>query len=210
MDAPTAPTDEAFASRRSPTPASPPDEEALMRQAMGFSAFGNQDSHPSKRRRYNSRLDSAVVGAPDFDAPTGANATVVTERQSTQNDDEIDLDNDDDDDEQGAPLDPRDAPALAGAQAQIEEMLAQEGGSTTTLPNRPNPAWGLQAGRGGRGQGRRGGHQPQEDRGEPAKPWWEGYYDAWSNENPWKALEEKAGLVSSGTWVARGVKASTG
>ncbi|RBQ85327.1 hypothetical protein VDGD_07078 [Verticillium dahliae] len=188
-------------------PASPESEDALMMQAMGFAAFGGDGSHPSKRRRYNPRTDNAVVGVPDFAAPTGANATAVAERQQDGlNEDEIDLDQDDD---EGAPLDLGDAPALAGAQAQIEEMLAQEGGGHATLPSRPNPAWGLQVGRGGRGQGRRGGHRQQEDRGEPAKPWWDGYYDASSNENPWKALEEKAGLASKGTWIARGVKNAT-
>ncbi|KAM0269450.1 hypothetical protein ACHAQH_009724 [Verticillium albo-atrum] len=208
MDPPTPPNNEAVASPQSPVPPSPPSEEALMMQAMGFAAFGNQGNHPSKRRRYNPQRDAAVVGAPDFDAPTGANATMVAERQGAQNDDEINLEGEDQYD-QGAPLDPRDAPALAGAQAQIEEVIAQEGGGSATLPTRPNPAWGLQAGRGERGQGRRGGHQQQEDRGGPATPWWEGYYDSWSNENPWKMLEEKAGFTSKGTWIARGVRNAT-
>ncbi|KAM0528680.1 hypothetical protein ACHAPS_001645 [Verticillium nonalfalfae] len=174
---------------RSDEPPSPESEDALMMQAMGFAAFGGDGSHPSKRRRYNPRTDNAVVGGPEFDAPTGANATAVAERQQDGlNEDEISLDEDDD---EGAPLDLGDAPALAGAQAQIEEMLAQEGGSHATLPSRPNPTWGLPGGR------------------EPANPWWDGYYDAWSNENPWKALEEKAGLASKGTWIARGVKNAT-
>lgn len=34
-------------------------------------------------------------------------------------------------------------------------------------------------------------------------PWWQGYYDPQTNQNPWEALEKKMGLAPRGTWLPR-------
>ena len=60
--------------------------------------------------------------------------------------------------------------------------------------------------------GRHGGEE-REDEGEEEEagrqrerrdPWWDGYYDPTSNENPWAELERRAGLGEKGSWLAKG------
>lgn len=41
-------------------------------------------------------------------------------------------------------------------------------------------------------------------------PWWEGYYDAKMNENPWEKLERQRGLEPRGVWSRRAVGAGPG
>lgn len=41
-------------------------------------------------------------------------------------------------------------------------------------------------------------------------PWWEGYYDAKMNENPWERLERQRGLEPRGVWVQRAVGQGSG
>ncbi|KXH41212.1 hypothetical protein CSIM01_03418 [Colletotrichum simmondsii] len=118
---------------------------------------------------------------------------------------------------------------LANRGAAVEDgTSASQAQSTTSsslptssaLPRRPDATWGKEMGtapttmptrerpeqhqhqhqRGGRG-----GYQQQQRN--DGKPWWEGYYDPASNENPWERLEKKAGVLSKGTWVARGTQA---
>lgn len=57
----------------------------------------------------------------------------------------------------------------------------------------------------GRHQGRAGQGGPRHvgPVGTAGAPWWEGYYDAKMNENPWEKLERERGLQPRGTWLAR-------
>ncbi|KXH61212.1 hypothetical protein CSAL01_12095 [Colletotrichum salicis] len=135
--------------------------------------------------------------------------------------------------------DPTVAPALAHAQSLIDELTnssgaapedrtpAPEAQSTTSslptssaLPQRPDASWGKEMGsapttmptreRPEQHQHQPGGRQgyKQQQRND-GKPWWEGYYDPASNENPWERLEKKAGVLPKGTWLARGAQAQT-
>ncbi|KAL3295383.1 hypothetical protein RB213_003572 [Colletotrichum asianum] len=105
---------------------------------------------------------------------------------------------------------------------------AQQGGagagdalpSGASLPRRPEASWGRElgaaptsmpgwnqgdaphGGRGGRGGARNNHHQHQ--RRDDGKPWWEGYYDHKSNENPWAKLEKAAGVEPRGSWALEG------
>ncbi|KAH6684858.1 hypothetical protein F5X68DRAFT_276921 [Plectosphaerella plurivora] len=204
-------------------------DAAAMAQAMGFSSFGMQDDHPSKKRKYNPRAD-ASTDAPAAHRPavrpspaTGANAEAPR-----TNTDEINLD--DDEEETGADIS---GTALAYVQTQIDEMIADSSnsngaseltaqplyagqaagaGNGFSLPNRPNPSWGVQVGsppqpaeRGGhsQGRGRRGGSHGQHGAGGDGKPWYDGYYDNRSNENPWQYLEKAAGLEPHGSWALK-------
>ncbi|TIC96893.1 hypothetical protein CH35J_007675 [Colletotrichum higginsianum] len=77
------------------------------------------------------------------------------------------------------------------------------GSVPTTMPTRERPAQVQAADHQPRGGGGGGGHY-QQHQGKDGKPWWEGYYDRASNENPWDRLEKKAGVQSRGSWVPRG------
>ncbi|KAL2883396.1 hypothetical protein SGCOL_001078 [Colletotrichum sp. CLE4] len=81
----------------------------------------------------------------------------------------------------------------------VKEM----GSAPTTMPTRERPEQHQHQHQRG---GRQGYGQQQRNDG---KPWWDGYYDPASNENPWERLEKKAGVLSKGTWVARGAQAQT-
>ncbi|ROT42432.1 hypothetical protein SODALDRAFT_374769 [Sodiomyces alkalinus F11] len=205
---------------------------------------------------------SAVVYTTDnsFTTTAAALASIPgSNNAATQNTEEIDLDESEDEDNGGereggnggailypdveeGTGDHLKAPALAKAQALIDEIVARHGGdgstgtnegavhsfslppggspgnSGVTLPNRPSPSWGQNQGS-LPNIGQEGGHghdQPlpmpqRQGRGqgqgrEPGKPWWEGYYDPASNENPWAALEKKAGLQSRGSWLSRSTR----
>ncbi|KAK2004299.1 hypothetical protein LX36DRAFT_650083 [Colletotrichum falcatum] len=87
---------------------------------------------------------------------------------------------------------------------------------SAALPRRPEVSWGKEVGsaptamptreRHGEvaaGRPPRGGRQGYQQQRGDGKPWWEGYYDHASNENPWERLEKKAGVQSRGTWVSR-------
>ncbi|KAJ0300474.1 hypothetical protein COL5a_006747 [Colletotrichum fioriniae] len=98
--------------------------------------------------------------------------------------------------------------------------------TSSALPQRPDASWGKEMGSAPttmptreRSEQHQHQHQHQHQRGgrqgyqqqqrNDGKPWWEGYYDPASNENPWEKLEKKAGVLSKGTWVARGAQAQT-
>lgn len=74
------------------------------------------------------------------------------------------------------------------------------------LPARPTNQQNFQRGQnhqhGRGGQGGSHGAGPGSI-GLGGAPWWEGYYDAKMNENPWEKLERERGLLPRGTWVAR-------
>ncbi|KAF4776692.1 hypothetical protein HER10_EVM0008104 [Colletotrichum scovillei] len=109
-----------------------------------------------------------------------------------------------------------------GISAPQAQSTASSLPTSSALPQRPDASWGKKMGtapttmptrerpeqhqhqhqRGGRG-----GYQQQQRN--DGKPWWEGYYDPASNENPWERLEKKAGVLSKGTWVARGTQPQT-
>ncbi|OLN86658.1 hypothetical protein CCHL11_03754 [Colletotrichum chlorophyti] len=135
-------------------------------------------------------------------------------------------DADKDAEEGGAALyaDPSVAPALAHAQSLIDELATRGAASDAspngaaqslpaTLPRRPEASWG--AGMGSlptmpaREHDAAAGHQPRGRRHqnqcqrEDGKPWWEGYYDPTSNDNPWEKLERAAGVPARGSWVPR-------
>jgi hypothetical protein len=155
----------------------PDDDQALMAQAMGFSAFGSQ--HPNKKRRYNPRADAGGFSLPPKPASTGANSTTLGLKPSKgSNADEIALDDDGDD---GAPV---------PAPAQVRPA---------SLPQRPAlPPGGFAA---GQHQPQFQPRRPQDP--PPLGIWYEGYYDPMSNENPWERIETARGMSSVGSWLSR-------
>lgn len=105
-------------------------------------------------------------------------------------------------------------------QAKIDEILAsaQPGVSVAPLPTSGYTDTGIverglasasaslavESGRGGGGvRGGRGGFSSARG-GRRNERWWEGYYDASFNVNPWEALEKKAGLRTVGRWLEKG------
>ncbi|KAK1986365.1 hypothetical protein LZ30DRAFT_582314 [Colletotrichum cereale] len=88
---------------------------------------------------------------------------------------------------------------------------------SAALPRRPEMPWGKEMGsaptamptrerhaEAAAGHPARGGRQGYQQQRNDGKPWWEGYYDHASNENPWERLEKRAGVQSRGTWVSKG------
>ncbi|KAH7159695.1 hypothetical protein B0J13DRAFT_110990 [Dactylonectria estremocensis] len=152
------------------------DDEALMAQAMGFASFGAQ--HPNKKRRYNPRADAVSVSQPKPSA-TGANSTALGPAPTVRsNVDEIALDDDDAVDTE--------APALAQVRP-------------ASLPQRPA------APQGGFATSHQASFQPRRPQDPPPSgPWYDGYYDPSTNENPWERLEKARGLSALGPWLPRG------
>ncbi|OAQ73237.1 hypothetical protein VFPPC_12957 [Pochonia chlamydosporia 170] len=162
-------------------------DAAAMAAAMGFSSFGAQD-RPQKKRRYNPAVDAVSQSSPSLkDASTGSNSTPLGKQTSTPkqaaNEDEIDLEGEDDEQQSGQKEAPRES----------EGQVPSHHG----LPARPAPGTGFV---GSRGQP---ASRERASQGTSAKPWYEGYYDNMSNENPWERIEKKLGLESKGTWVPR-------
>ncbi|KAK1596602.1 uncharacterized protein LY79DRAFT_509325 [Colletotrichum navitas] len=88
---------------------------------------------------------------------------------------------------------------------------------SAALPRRPDVSWGKEMGstpttmptrernaEAAAGHPPRGGRQGSQQQRSDGKPWWEGYYDHASNENPWERLEKKAGVQPRGAWLSRG------
>jgi hypothetical protein len=146
------------------------------------------------------------------------------------NDHEIDLDdednNNDNDKSHHAGTDGTDGTDLLNAnsgqyQSDISTMLAtkdvREGGLLTqsvshSLPYKPPPGINASPRVAGHGMDNsamatfliESGDQEETHRGRGGrKPWWEGYYDPTSNENPWEKLEQAMGLEPKGTWCPR-------
>lgn len=72
------------------------------------------------------------------------------------------------------------------------------------LPSRPPNSENFQRSKGHHhGRGGQGGPHNSAFDGTAGAPWWEGYYDAKMNENPWEKLERERGLQPRGTWLAR-------
>jgi hypothetical protein len=182
--------------------------------AMGFSSFGGQ---PKKKRKHNHN-PSPSPAAPDFhEASTtstlagvmpstglgGADWLRKNESGAGGNADELDLDDDNDVVKVGGPTTWHGGGvALSTGQQEndhdsvrssdgIRQETGTLAGPTHQLPERPGPA--AQPILRGQGSG-----------GRSSKPWWEGYYDPQSNENPWERLEEKMGLKAQGSWLPRG------
>lgn len=72
------------------------------------------------------------------------------------------------------------------------------------LPSRPSYQQNFQRSQiHQRGKGGRGGGNEFRSAEETGAPWWEGYYDARMNENPWERLERDKGLQPRGAWLAK-------
>lgn len=142
---------------------------------MGFSSFGGQN-RPQKKRRYNPRADAVQDDPP---SGTGANSTALG--RPAANADEIDLEDD-----------PTTEPPATQAQVR-----------PASLPQRPAPGTGFVDGQ----KPAAAAHHPppaSHEGGGSRAPWYEGYYDHLSNENPWERLEKTKGLESKGSWLPRG------
>ncbi|VUC22801.1 unnamed protein product [Clonostachys rosea] len=163
-----------------------------MAQMMGFSAFGSQD-RPQKKRKYNPNADSFVERQPP-QATTSSNSIPLGPPPVTKpsaNVDEIDLEDDEE------------------SSAAVKDIVPDGGGiaelSTNSLPRRPAvgvgeavPYNGAHSGHGSRPHhhNRAAGH---DNHG--GKPWYDGYYDSISNENPWEKLEKAMNLQPiGGVW----------
>ncbi|CAM1509081.1 Fc.00g028200.m01.CDS01 [Cosmosporella sp. VM-42] len=177
---------------------SDPDADDLMAQTMGFSSFGGQN-RPQKKRRYNPRADAAQGDAPLEDAGTGANTTALGATRPAVNVDEIGLDDDDDDyNNPSASRDQRPQPTEASAsEAQVRPA---------SLPQRPGPRTVFATDATPHQQIQHPGKSHQRSR----QPWYDGYYDPMSNENPWERLEKAKGLEPKGSWLPRGHGTNTG
>ncbi|KPM34027.1 hypothetical protein AK830_g12547 [Neonectria ditissima] len=153
------------------------DDQALMAQALGFASFGAQ-GHLNKKRRYNPRADATLI-AGQKPSVTGANSTALGPAPiARSNADEISLDDDGDDESALAPTQVRPA----------------------SLPQRPAVPPGGSASR-EQAHFQSNPHRSQD----PSRgPWYEGYYDPMSNENPWDRIEKTRGISSVGTWLPRG------
>jgi hypothetical protein len=201
------------------------DDAQAMAQAMGFSSFGAQD-RPQKKRKYNPQADAAGLTStapPLKEAATGSNMAPLGTRapplppsQPGVNNNEISLDDEEDDKAadggaalgltanqifggDGTPGEPQ-TPAQVQVELQTQtQMQTQPHG----LPQRPPPANSHQH----PGPSRGGHHHPQgrhQGSTEKHSPWYEGYYDPSTNENPWQRLEDSLGLQPKGPWVPRG------
>ncbi|CAH0041386.1 unnamed protein product [Clonostachys solani] len=168
------------------------DEGLDMAQMMGFAAFGSQD-RPQKKRKYNPNADSFVERQPP-QATTSSNSIPLGPPPVTKpstNADEIDLE----DDEDSSPA--------------VKETVPGGGSipkpGMNSLPRRPavgvgedgGPSNGARSGHGSRTHHNRGaGHDSHG-----GKPWYDGYYDSISNENPWEKLEKAMDLQPiGGVW----------
>jgi hypothetical protein len=167
-----------------------------MAQMMGFSAFGSQD-RPQKKRKYNPNAESFVERQPPQATTTSSNSIPLGPPPVTKpsaNADEIDLE--DDDGEDGSPA-VKEAVPGGGGGGGIPEP------SVNSLPRRPAvgagedgpPSNGAHPGHGSRTHhnNRAAGHD-----GHGGKPWYDGYYDSISNENPWEKLEKAMNLQPIG------------
>jgi hypothetical protein len=157
------------------------DGAAAMQAAMGFSSFGD---HQHKKRKYNHRADDAQLG--DGDTPLLSA-------------------------EGAASLPARPPAVVRSPQSPTSAPHSHRGGGR---------GWGGggRGGRGGRGHHQHGGHDGGGESGggggsaaaAAGKPWWDGYYDNGSNENPWASLERARGLESKGAWLRWGERVDGG
>lgn len=188
-------------------------DAAAMAEAMGFSGFGSQ--RPAKRK-FNANADAVLDVEPSPDkkkggnvSKTGANNAPLGARRQLS--------------ALPAALSARPTAGFSAAASATDpdeiDLGENENVYNTSdphrvidtgppgLPARPSqPSFGRGQnrgrGRGGRG-GRGGGGHDFHSSGGVGDPWWEGYYDARMNENPWEQLEMERGLQPRGTWVAR-------
>ncbi|POR31711.1 Uncharacterized protein TPAR_08061 [Tolypocladium paradoxum] len=182
------------------------DDEAAMAQMMGFSAFG---APQNKKRKYNPNADAATGAPPQPSrgsgrgASTGSNATPLGQAQNraagraatTTDTHEMDLDDDGDS-----------APAAAHLPAQ-EDATASSGPALVRpagLPERPAPRTGFVGSPFSEPLAGQRRHERRPDDDPSRGQWYQGYYDASSNENPWDRLEKAMGLQPKGTWISRG------
>lgn len=184
-------------------------DASAMAEAMGFSGFGMQRA--AKKRKFNPRADASVSGQQVPNASgSGANSAPLGERRlppppaslpsrppaaAAGNAEEIGLD---DEDDAGPGADAGDG---LGAGPEVEAQGWMGNAVDSGPPGLDARAAGRfrkqQPGGGPRAAGRHGGG------GGDGRPWWEGYYDAKMNENPWERLEKQRGLEPRGTWLAR-------
>lgn len=166
----------------------PDADAAAMAQAMGFSSFGAQDHHPQKRRRYNAAADSITSAHPPGPSAT---ATTTTGSNST-------------------PLGTPSAKPAADSEAEPPRETTSSSQEPREPPLASMPAHALAPA--GRGGGSVGGASSLESHATPGRrverrrnePWYMGYYDGTSNENPWERLEKAMGLrTRGGIWVPR-------
>lgn len=141
--------------------------------------------------------------------------------RSVENADEIDLDGDD---ERGSEAHDLGATAFGarnklidalqtpgGYESEDEDSMVVQPSSHTIvdngppgLPSRPPHQQSLLKGQNHQhARGGRGGSYGADGAGTGGAPWWEGYYDARINENPWERLEKERGMLPRGTWLAR-------
>ncbi|GAB0135113.1 hypothetical protein EsDP_00003462 [Epichloe bromicola] len=168
------------------------DAAAAIAQAMGFSSFGAQDHHPQKRRKYGPAESITSASA------TGSNSTPLgapSPKPKPATDSDSDPDGiDPDRDEADAPRE------TTPSQEPREPPLA-------SMPAHPPAGRGGFVGGASSGshatRGRRVGVGVGVER-RHNEPWYTGYYDCTSNENPWERLEKSMGLrTRGGTWVPR-------
>ncbi|KAI9158605.1 hypothetical protein HJFPF1_06603 [Paramyrothecium foliicola] len=174
-----------------------------MASAMGFASFGAQD-RPQKKRKYNPNADAAGLvsqATPPKQATTGSNSTplgtstrAAPPPQALSNTDEISLE-EDGEAEGGVSLGTEGSEATGaeqGTKAESQLHWQQHG-----LPQRPPAQFQQPAHNSSRFHGHAGGQAP----------WYDGYYDPSSNENPWRRLEDSLGLQSKGSWLSRDAQA---
>ncbi|RDW68351.1 hypothetical protein BP5796_09008 [Coleophoma crateriformis] len=199
-------------------PTSDDDGAAAMAAAMGFSSFGTQ-SHPAKKRKFNSATDAFVdgqdlasldkggkkgQGSGGNDIPLGKSRVLGVKIEATEG--EIDLEEDEQEHEdEGRWLDtsePAPAEMEAMRREQERESLANMNvaGAGHQLPQRPaNPTVSSPHTQ----QQQQPPLPPPHQRGQKNQLWYVGYYDPSFNENPWARLEKEHRLDAVGTWLER-------
>ncbi|KAK0626364.1 hypothetical protein B0T14DRAFT_562278 [Immersiella caudata] len=215
-------------------------DEQAMAQFMGFSSFGAQEQNrPSKKRRFNSHVDDAVIaGVP---RPAGLPAKPPAPSASGAN---------------SLPLHPRGVPSTdsttskKGKQTQPASENSEEIGLSSSNPAPPGkpifppgpsietinaaiaarspggvfpPNWDPSDPKGSPWQ-IGGDHEPTTNhsgvasRGSPdpilpaplpGRKWYDDYYDRASNENPWERIENARGIGPISPWPSNSATAQS-
>lgn len=191
----------------SPSSSAEDDDAAAMAAAMGFSSFGTQ-SHPAKKRKFNSATDAFVEGqelasldkggkkgqgSGGNDIPLGRSRILGAKKEELVAEKEGEIDLGEEEEAGGQWLDTSEpAPAEMEALRREQERVASSA-MGHHLPQRPaNPIPPSLSHR-----------QQQHERGQKDHLWYVGYHDPSFNENPWARLEKEHGLEAVGTWIER-------
>lgn len=168
-----------------------------MMEMMGFSSFGGQQN---KKRKYNLTADAALSkdssASNQPPSSSGSNSLPLGTRKpptlpvaNALNSNEIDLEDDEND---VVPGDSEKNNTVASHSTQVP--LLPSPSAAAGLPARPADPQGHQT------SGAHGAPREHGSSRDDGKPWFDGYYDHGSNQNPWRKLEEWKKLKPRDDW----------